>query len=102
MCISILYGYIKYIRPFLQHDCDYLIVNRNGKQLSKLTNCFSILVFEAIGKYVNPTRYRQIIETESYENLELEECTWIFEDQKHSSQVAKMHYRKKEIKKSSP
>ena len=70
-------------------------VNRNGKQLSKLTDCFSILVFEAIGKYVNPTRYRQIIETESCENLELEKCTWISKDQKHSSQVAKMHYRKK-------
>ena len=75
VCISILDGCIKYIRPFLHPDCDYLLVNRNGKQLSKLTDCFSILVFEAIGKYVNPTRYRQIIETESCENLELEECT---------------------------
>ena len=75
MCISILDGYIKYIRPFLHPDCDYLLVNRNGKQLSKLTDYFSNLVFEAIGKYVNPTRYRQIIETESCENLELEECT---------------------------
>ena len=44
---------------------------------------------------MNPTRYRQVIETESCENLELEECTWISEDQKHSSQVAKMHYHKK-------
>ena len=95
VCISILDGYIKYICPFLHPDCDYLLVNRNGKQLNKLTDCFSILVFEVIGKYVNPTRYRQIIETESCENLELEECTWISEDQKHSSQVAKMHYRKK-------
>ena len=93
--ISMLDGYMKYIRPFLHPDCDYLLVNRNGKQLSKLTDCFSILVFEAIGKYVNPTRYRQVIETESCENLELEECTWIPEDQRHSSQVAKMHYRKK-------
>ena len=54
VCISILDGYIKYIRPFLYPDCDYLLVNRNGKQLSKLTDCFSILVIEAIGKYVNP------------------------------------------------
>ena len=44
---------------------------------------------------MNPTRYWQIIETESCENLELEECTWISEDQKQSSQVAKMQYRKK-------
>ena len=98
VCISIHDGYIKYIRPFLHPVCDYLLVNRNGKQLSKLSDCFSILVFEAIGKYVNPTRYRQIIETESCENLELEEYTWISEDQKHSSQVAKMHYRKKRSK----
>ena len=35
-----------------------------------------------------------VIETESCENLELEECTWISEDQMHSLQVAKMHYRK--------
>ena len=95
VCISILDGYIKYIHPFLHPDCDYLLVNRTRKQLSKLIDCFSILVFEAVGKYVNPTRYRQIIETESCKNLELEVCTWISEDQKHSSQVAKMHYRKK-------
>ena len=62
VCISVLNSYIKYIRPFLHPDCNYLLVNRNGKQLSKLTDCFSILVFEAIGKYVNTTRYRQIIE----------------------------------------
>ena len=54
VCISILDGYMKYIRPFLHPDCDYLLVNRNGNQLSKLTDCFSILVFEAIGKYVIP------------------------------------------------
>ena len=77
VCIRILDDYIKYIRPLLHPDCDYLLVNRNGKQLSKLTDCFNILVFEAIGKYVNPTRYRQIIETESCENLKLVECTWI-------------------------
>ena len=43
---------MKYIRPFLHPDCDSLLVNRNGKQLSKLTDCFSILVFEAVGKYM--------------------------------------------------
>ena len=52
-------------------------------------------MFEAIGRYVNPTRYRQIIETESFNNSELDECTWISEDQKHSSQVAKTYYQKK-------
>ena len=92
-CIAILDGYVKYIQTVLQPSCSYLLTNRNGKQFCKLTD--SILVFEAIGKYVNPTRYRQTIETESFNNLELDECTWISEDQKHSSQVAKTYYQKK-------
>ena len=72
-CIAILDGYVKYIRPLLQPSCSYLLIDRNGKQFCKLTDSFSILVFEVIGKYVNPTRYRQIIETESVNNLELDE-----------------------------
>ena len=59
VCISVLDGYIKYTRPFLHPDCNYLLVNRNGKQLSKMTDSFSIVVFETIRKYVNPTKYRQ-------------------------------------------
>lgn len=54
----------------------------------------TILVHEAIGKHINPTRYRQIIETESSERLNLEEQHYITEDQKHSSTVAKIHYKK--------
>jgi len=42
------------------------------------------------------TRYRQIVETESSERLTLEEQHYITEDQKHSSQVAKIHYKKKQ------
>ena len=94
-CIAILDGYVKYVRPLLQPSGSYLLANRNRKQFFKLTDSFSILVFEAIGKYVNPTRYRQIVETESFNNLELDECTLISEDQKHSSQVAKTYYQKK-------
>lgn len=89
ICIKIIGTYVTFIRPLLSPSCGYLLINRNGKQLCKLTDCFSILVFEAIGKYVNPTRYRQIIETESCNTLSLEECGWITEDQKHSSEVAK-------------
>ena len=69
-CTAILGGYVKYFRPVLQPSCSYLLTNRNGKQFCKLTDSFSILVFEAIGKYVNPTRYRQIIKTESCNNLD--------------------------------
>ena len=67
--IEMLEKYITYIRPLLTPTCKYVLVNRNGKQFQKLTNLFSVLVFEAIGKYIHPTRYRQIIETESSQVL---------------------------------
>ena len=54
----------------------------------------SQLVFKAIGKYINPTRYRQIIETESVQTLSPDEQKWVTEDQKHSSNVARAHYQK--------
>ena len=57
-----------------------------------------LLVYEAIGKYVHPTRYRQIIETESTDVLSLEEQELISRDQKHTSNVARIHYRKKRLR----
>ena len=87
--------YIKYIRPLLTPTCEYMLVNHNGKQFQKLTELFSVLVFKAIGKYIHPTRYRQIIETQSCEILLPSEQKWISEDQKHSSNVACVHYQKK-------
>ena len=71
------------------------MVNRNGKQFLKLTDLFSVLVFEAIGIYIHPTSYRQIIETQSCQTLPLKEQKWISEDQKHSLNVARVHYQKK-------
>ena len=59
--------------------CDFLLVNRNGAQFSKLTEALGRLVFDAIGKYINPTRYRQIIETESSNCLDNEEQEWMSE-----------------------
>ena len=40
-----------------------------------------MLVHEAIGKYIHPTRYRQIVETASAERLTREEQKTISEDQ---------------------
>ena len=54
----------------------------------------SKLVFDAIGKYIHPTRYRQIVETQSLNQLTSEEQRIFSEDQKHSSAVAKVHYQK--------
>ena len=91
-------GNITYIRPHLNPACNYLLVCRNGKQILKLIylvvleNCIFQL---AIGKYINPSCYRQIIETESIEKLDTPEPANLLEDQKHTSAVAKMHYQKR-------
>ena len=54
----------------------------------------SKLVFDAIGKFIHPTRYRQIVETQSLHLLTSKEQQILSEDQKHSSAVAKVHYQK--------
>ena len=56
-----------------------------------------MFVHQAIKKYINPTRYRQIIETKSSERLTSDEQRFISEDQKHSSTVPKIFYKKKNI-----
>ena len=86
--------YVQYVRPLLDPQSDYLLLNRNGTQFQKLTDLLSVLVFQAIGKYIHPTRYRQIIETESVNKLDLQEQRFVSEDQKHSSNVARVHYQK--------
>ena len=91
--LDIIFLYLENIRPRLNPDCDFLLVSSNGTQFQSLTNAMTMLVHQAIGKYINPTRYRQIIETESSERLTTEEQRFISEDQKHSSQVAKIFYK---------
>jgi len=88
--------YLQHIRPRLNPQCEYLLLSTNGTQFQSLTTSMTMLVHEAIGKYIHPTRYRQIVETESSERLTLEEQHFITEDQKHSSHVAKVHYKKKQ------
>ena len=92
--LGIVDDYVQFVRPLLHPQCDYLLLNRNGMQFQKLTDLLSVLVFQAIGKYIHPTRYRQIIETESVSKLDLEEQRFVSEDQKHSSNVARVHYQK--------
>ena len=87
-------NYINIVRPRLNPCCDYVLICRNSKEISKLSNTFGRIVFLAIGKYINPTRYRQIIETESAEKLTLEEQAFLSKDLKHTSNVTKIHYLK--------
>ena len=88
-------SYVDVIRPRLNPSCDYLLLTTNGKQYTALGSAMSILVHQAIEKYVNPTRYRQIIESESAARLTPEEMDTVSKDQKHSSYVAKRIYQKK-------
>ena len=90
--MQVLNGYISYVRPLLKPWCDFVLVNRNGDQHGKLGEIMSKLVFDAIGKYIHPTR--QIVETQSLNQLSSEEQRILSEDQKHSSAVAKVHYQK--------
>ena len=93
--LRVIQSYRKHVRPLLMPTCDFLLVNRNRAQFSKLTKALGKLVFDAIGKYISPTRYRQIIETESSNCLDNEEQEWISEDQKHSSHETRICYQKK-------
>ena len=63
--------------------------------MSKLTNIFGRVVYNTIGKSINPTFYRQIIETEKIEKLDTCEQANLSKDQKHASAVAKIHYQKR-------
>ena len=92
--LDIVNGYIQSIRPLFNPQCDYVLVTRNGTKHFQLSHIFGKMVFLAIGKYIHPTRYRQIIETESAENLTDEQQRSVSEDQKHTSLVAKVHYQK--------
>ena len=92
--IDLIKDYVDLIRPKLNPSCQFLLVCRNGHQLGNLGDVLGRLVYQAIGKYINPTRYRQIIETESAENLTVEEQAIVSLDQKHTSNVAKVHYQK--------
>ena len=93
--LKVLDSYIKYIRPLMHPKCEYLIVTYNGTQYTAFGNAMSLLVHQAIGKSVNPTRYRQIVETESALILDAKERETISKDQKHSSEVAKRIYQKR-------
>ena len=92
--MQVLDSYIDFVRPLLEPQCEFVLVTRNGGQHSKLGDVMSKLVFDAIGKYIHPTRYRQIVETQSLNQFTSKEQRILSEDQKHSSAVAKVHYQK--------
>jgi len=78
--LQLLNGYISYIRPLLKPQCDFVLVHRNGDQPGKLGEIMSKLVLDAIGKYIHLTRYRQIVKTQSLNQLTSEEQMILSED----------------------
>ena len=82
--------YLEDVRPRLQPTCEYLLVSTNGSQYQSLASAMVMLVHQVIGKNINPTRYRQIISDR------LAQQRVISEDQKHSSRVAKVYYKKEQ------
>ena len=62
--MKVIGNYIEFVRPLLQPSCGFILVNRNGIQFGKLTDLLSKLVYDAIGKYIHQTRYRQIVVSE--------------------------------------
>ena len=61
--------------------------------MTKFSSILGNLVHQACGRYIHPTRLRQIIETESAQKLSKEQQQDITDDQKHCSDVAKVHYQ---------
>ena len=82
--------YLEHVRPRLQPTCEYILVYTNGSQYQSLASAMVMLVHQVIGKNINPTRYRQIISDR------LTQQRVISEDQKHSSRVAKVYYKKEQ------
>ena len=91
----ILDTYVDAVRPLLNPSCEYVLLTNNGTQYHALGTAMSLLVHQAIGKSVNPTRYRQIVESQSAVQLTTKERETISKDQKHSSNVAKRIYQKR-------
>ena len=93
--LKLLDMYISTIRPKMTPKCEYVLVSTTGRQYTSFTVAMTLLVKQAIGKYVHPTRFRQIVETSSSERLTPEEQEIVTADQKHRSNVARLSYKKK-------
>ena len=93
--LEVIKSFITNIRPLCAPKCEYVILTSKGTQYTAFGNAMSLLVHQAIGKHITPTRYRQIVESESVTRLSPSKQKIINKDQKHSSYVAKRCYQKK-------
>ena len=65
--------YTSKIRPKMDPQCDFVLISTTGQQYMSFSVAMTLLVKEAIGKYIHPTRFRQIVETTGSERLSLSE-----------------------------
>ena len=92
--IDVIDSYIQAIRPLCKPKCDFVLLTNNGTQYTAIGSSMSLLVHQAIGKYINPTRYRQIVESASAGQLTKEQQEVVSKDQKHSNYIARRSYQK--------
>ena len=82
------------MRPHFENNSeDIVLVTKHGKKLTKLSSILGNLVYSATGKYIHPTRLRKIVEPESLTHLSAEQQAYVFENQKHTSAVARVKYK---------
>ena len=93
--LDVVNTYINRIRPLCKPKCDYVILTTKGNQYTAFCSALSLLTHEALGQHITPTRYRQIVESESVEKLNKVQQEIISKDQKHSSYIARRSYQKK-------
>ncbi len=93
--LVILDQYIEHVRPLCNpsKDCEYVLLSSRGTQFQSVGSSMTLLVYSAIQKHIHPTRYRQIIETASEDNLTPEQQSIVNRYQCHSSTVAKRYVR---------
>ena len=95
LVFKILDMYTSVIRPRMKPQCNFVVISNSGQQYNSFTTAMTLLVKQAIGKYVHPTRLRQIVETTSSELLTPAEQEAVTADQKHNSHVAQRSYKKR-------
>ena len=86
--------YVEHVRPLLNLQNDYLLLTRNGTQYKKVGNAMCKLVYQAIGKYIHPTRHMKSLKRKAQKSCHFKIRKNISSDQKHSSQVARIYYQK--------
>ena len=86
--MQVLNGYISYVRPLLKPGAISFVSTEIATNMLNWARSRANCCLMQLEKYIHPTCYSQIVETESLNQLTGEEQRVLSEDQKHSSAVA--------------